>query len=619
MAPVLAASAEEDPPPLVWRAWADAVVLYWESCHANGDLDLAEEALVLDLGGAAGMLAWAMPAMLAERLAASPCAALQVRYMHDWPDDACANPLVCLGWRAMAALPVVDYAVQRGHAYVAVDGEWRPCAPPPGRTRALLDYYAARCGSAALALPLAALAVFDAIAQCSGGRYLLLGADAAIASEAAVRTRSAAGDLNLHAVLLDRAWAGAVTWCHQPGDAGCAVFLVAGPAAYPQPFDAMAAVLEQGHPAQAWALRAAAAALAPEAALQRVPALLRCAGDDPVLLAASMPALVANASIADSLAAAWRAVLPATWRNYRLPPVSDGFYRDVCALAAAAGDWGLAQQVVRTACEHYGAAAHDLQLLAFCASASGGVHAACDLLERAVALASHESHDPAGAALLAAAQRRVDDANAMHGYVAALARDGDLALEPLHADHAPALLHQYRDPGIAAMADLAGLHSVAQARQWIRAQRLCGGLQAYAVMHARWGFVGAVFLRCSGGAGYFYFWTGSDFQGRGYGPLAAQLLWALARHGGIRHVYTSVYCGNGRSRGALARLGFAPLTIRAQAPDQDLRFVHKVLDHDAAGGAHCPEAELRTLCRAIDSPMTFDTPSLCTGGVPAPF
>jgi len=599
------------PGPLLWRAWANAVVLYWESCLAHGALDVNAPVYVLFLNDAAGTLEWAMPAMLAERLQDSPCVGMRPLYVHAMPDGV--NPSVYIGWRALEVLPSDRFAVHRGSFFVpdrdAGVMQWQACAAPPGRAGALLTHYAATCGSASLTLPMAACALLEEIAARSEGPYLLIGADYGVAVEARLRTGGCeAGALNLHALLLDCAWRGTVTSCYQPEEDGCAVWLVAGGFEQLAPIDTLMATLVQGHPQYSVALRDAAACLPPAHALQRVPVLLQLAGYDPSLLRACMPALLANAVICASVAAQWRAVLPATWQNYRMPVFCDDFYLELCSLAAAVGDWGLANEILHAAGAAYGHTPHRLQWLAYCVGASGAPQEAFSLLAQAVKLAPE---DPSVQALLARARQRVTDA-AMRGHVSAPAQDGELVLKPLLADHAPALLHQYRDPGIAAMADLAELHTISQVRQWIRAQRLSGGLWAYAVMHERWGFVGAVFLRCSGPVGYFYFWTGCDFQGRGYGPQAARLLWSMAARAGIHNVYTSVYASNVRSRRALKRLGFASLALRAQAPDDDMLFKHKALcqnPEEAEDGAQVRLAELQRLCRDIHSPLRFEPAS----------
>src|SRR6266571_4730621 len=89
-------------PMLVCQSWADAIVRYWEELLAGGALDSAAPLCVVDLGGPDGMLAWALPAALAARLRASPCAGWRVHYL------ACAgaaqlldaslaiNPIACV-------------------------------------------------------------------------------------------------------------------------------------------------------------------------------------------------------------------------------------------------------------------------------------------------------------------------------------------------------------------------------------------------------------------------------------------------------------------------------------------------------------------------------------------
>lgn len=607
--------AKVSPSPLLWHAWADTVVRHWESLWAQGAIDPAHPLQLLDLGKADETLAWAMPALLRARLKRSSCAGLRFQLLFRATDGSLpvaldgANPLVCLAWRVFEAFPSSYFAVCRGQIHAAVSGgidtppQWRRCRSPAGRPGALLRYYAARCGSAPLTLPLAACALIDEIADRCGGRYLLIGADGAVSTEACLRTHACgAGTMNLHALLLERRWSGATTWSSQPASSACVVYLVAGGGKDAVALDALAVLLEQGHPHRSEALAEAASCLQVGHVLTIAPVLLQSSLYDPAVLGACMAALMANSTVCERVAAQWRSVLARVWDNCRLPPACDGFFRNCAMLAGAVGDWGLARTMLEAGLRHYGDAPLDLQLLAHCESASGGLQRARRLLGRAVAMAPS---DAVGAALLAAIERRLADAARMHGYFPLFASDGELCLEPLHPDHAQPLLFQYRDTGIAVMTGLPDLHTIAQVRQWIRAQRLKGGLGAYAVMHSRWGLVGMVFLRCCGRSAYFYFWIGCDFQGRGYGPRAARLLWTLARRGGIRHAYTSVYAGNLRSRGALERLGFVPLEIRAQAPDEELIFVYKPLNEGDRDSPHIVRHELRALCRALASPLRF--------------
>ena len=137
------------PGPLLWQAWADAIVLYWEHLRTRGALASGQPLCVLDLGGAHETLAWAMPSVLAQRLAASSFAGWPLHYLHRAPDgalpappepaaDGAAPPLVCIGWRAMEGLPSAAYAVHHGALYAAMMDsgpaasvpQWQPCAAP---------------------------------------------------------------------------------------------------------------------------------------------------------------------------------------------------------------------------------------------------------------------------------------------------------------------------------------------------------------------------------------------------------------------------------------------------------------------------------------------------------
>ncbi|MES2127112.1 MAG: GNAT family protein [Pseudomonadota bacterium] len=537
----------------VWQAWADAIVLYWEELLAGGALDLDAPLCVLDFGAADAMLAAILPTALARRLAASPCAAASVHYL------TCAgeaqlleasltlNPMVCVGWHRLAHLACSHHAVHYGALYATPDGQaWEPCVAPDPGLAGLLAYYMERCPSAQLDLPVEAMALARHYAGLARGRYLFIGADAGPCTLQQLRLQSCAAGLPaIHAWLLACAAQGASTWCLQYDDQGCAVHLVRGDGAAP---GALAEALAAGHPDDAAVLATLARAAAPDQVL----GLLRTSGHDPALLAAAMATLLAAPEGVGG--PPWQDALARTWSHYRMPAAPDPFYRQLAVLGARVRHWGLAKDCLQAGLACYGHDAQAARLLAQCEAASTGRG---------------------------------------HG-------GDELVLAPLRRCHAAALWQQYRDPSIAAMACLPPLATPAAAARWIAAQRKAAGKRNYAVMHACWGLVGLVGLHHSGDAGYFYFWTGSDFQDAGIGRAAATLAFARAQAQGCRHVYTSVYADNARSLRALAALGFMPLAVRALPPHADMLLLHTSLDGGAA-----PPGRLQALCTAIGNPIQF--------------
>lgn len=593
--------ARGEPPPVLQHAWADAAVLFWGAMWAQGAIDASQPLIILDLGAPSGLIAWALPRLLAERLERSSCAGMAVSYKHCPADgvkglDVGGNPLVCVGWKCMGSLASAHYALDRGNVYIAEMQE----PPSSGHADALLAYYAICCGRSPVVLPLAAIECVSALASQSRERYLFLGADLGIVNEPALREQVIGKEyLNLHALLLDRTWHGARTWYCQPGDAELATYLVAGSVVPLAAIEVIGKILEQGQAYRSLAIMEAASYLTAPAAAKLIPAMLASTSYFPALLQVC-PRHIDFSALHSGVAQQWRAVLEQTWNNYRTQSVFDCFYRCVAEYSASVGDWGLAKQCIESGLQLHGDNPVDLVFLARCESASGDLNRAHDLLLQAVALAPCDTN---ALSELEAIKRRLADVGRLPVDPGRRDPSGVLVLEALHMDHAPALLRQYRDRGIAAMAGLPELQTLAQVRQWIRSQRLTGGLAAQAIIHRRWGLVGMVFLRRSGRNAYFYFWAGCDFQGCGYASNAARLLFEMAKEAGVHSVYTSVREGNYRSRRALDSLGFTAMEVCIEE-DQRLLFMHKSLVPGVTR-EEVAEWQLQTLCREIAAPFRF--------------
>jgi RimJ/RimL family protein N-acetyltransferase len=647
------------PAPLVCDAWAEAVWSYWRHLLHAGALDPQHPLYLLDLAPGDGTLA----RHLLDRLTALPglpplryllCAAsadenallLAHPFLRRYADagilDAAPirqgqavlpararNPLVVLAWDHFAALPSELHGVHYGAAMTiglarqaqagapdALHYAWTPApAPAPaaegdpcGALRAaLLAHYAQRCNSNFLLLPLAACAALERLSACSGGRYLLLGAEYGVCEERQLRLNACAPPpswpppfpvaVNVHALALAQHWAGAATSCQQLDDDGRVLYMACrdhSSARSAAALEDVAGALLRAHPDDSQALAAIAGAWDTAQALALAPAALRLCGHDPALLRACLPALLAGAGGCDGRAReAWQAALEASWEQTMPALCHDDFYARLATLAEHLGHWGLARRCLQAGLAWYGDDPGDLVQLAQIEAATGRYAQAQAALDRALALDPEDAH---GIAL----QARLAQAHPGSDWRQPPGDDAELVLEPLAAHHAAALLRQYRDPQIAVMTSLPALQTQEQALDWIARENGDAGKLNCAVMHACWGLVGMVSLHCSGDAGYFYFWIGCDFQGRGYGPAAAALLWPHAAQRGVGTVYTSAFADNARSRHALRLAGFAPLAASALAPDDELLFMGRTL------GQGAPSApQLRALCCAIGSPVQF--------------
>lgn len=649
--------------PLLAHAWSAAIVRFWETGLAAGSIDPAKPLYLLDPAPGQGRLAWLLLGALRQRLAVAgpdiqPCYvacsgnADQLDYLAThpyfreyteagWFDTACwdagkldlrarritllrtDNPVVVPGLEWLQTLPSELAGVHRGrpmegraaltapqepeHAY-RLDYQWQPLDETDPLLQPLWAHYLPRFAEVPVLWPAAACKALDALARLSSGRYLLLAADAGICSDRELRLGAlmppaewrpgqAPLPVNYHALSLYQRQHGACTWDRKLRDDGAVMHAALRDdscAMTESAFGAIIACLEHAHPDDG-------KLLVPADAAPATLTLLRLSHYDPRVLQAGIESMLEQApALNDTARKEWQSALARTWSNYLPCAAPDPFYHETGLLAAQLGHWGLAKECFRLGLALYGDDATDLHHLALCEAATGAVDEALSLVSRALEV---EPDNPHCRALHARLAERLQRRQAARWYHPDAARNGELTLEPLGAEHAESLLHQYRDPQIGEMTALAELNTPDEARDWIAEQAGEAGRITCAVMHAHWGFVGVASMRCAADAGYFYFWTGTDFQGRGFGQQAAALLFEQAARNGIVHLFTSAYADNGRSRKALGQLGFAELNLRAQAPDDGLIFYYLRPRTPAAPAK--PTALIRELCHAIGSPIVF--------------
>lgn len=150
--------------------------------------------------------------------------------------------------------------------------------------------------------------------------------------------------------------------------------------------------------------------------------------------------------------------------------------------------------------------------------------------------------------------------------------DGLITLEPLAPRHARALLHQYRDPQIAAMTGLPAMTDLAGTQSWI-GRRLDEPVWPWVVIHREQGLAGYVDFSLRERSGFLCFWIGVDFQGQGLARRAATLACREGFAAGLEHILTSAFDDNTRSLRALRGAGFEDFALRALAPHDDRTFL----------------------------------------------
>jgi RimJ/RimL family protein N-acetyltransferase len=459
-----------------------------------------------------------------------------------------------------------------------------------------------------------ALKLLQRLQQIAGGRYLLMACDAGVCDEQALRLggltpperwdrASAALPVNFHALSLSQRQQGAAVCNLAAGDEGMILHLAcrdAGAEVDSDSFERICCGMEAAHPCHSTALRQVIATAIGGAGISSAGmlALLRRTEHDPAVLKMLCGAFSSlSPELDEGARRCWQKALAASWDNFMPLRACDDFHVDCALLAMQLGYWVLAQDCLRVGLAFYGDHPHDLYLQAWCQAATG---ASVDAFAGAqAALALHASH-PGAQALYAQLGEKLERWRNLSWYRADLARDAELCLEPLGLEHAQDLLYQYRDDQIGIMTRLPELHTIEQTRAWISEQIQEPGRMSYTVMHACWGLVGVVSCRCAGPAGYFYYWTGCDFQQRGYGQRAARLLFQQAAAHGVTEIYTSADRANPHSRHVLRKLGFQQMAINESTEDQDFYY----LGEEASSEQML--SQFQQLCMAIDEPVSAE-------------
>lgn len=148
--------------------------------------------------------------------------------------------------------------------------------------------------------------------------------------------------------------------------------------------------------------------------------------------------------------------------------------------------------------------------------------------------------------------------------------DGTLSLEPLGHQHLNDFAWAYADPAIAERCCLPHFDSNREWDDWLDRSNGFNDQMTFGVWHADWGFIGSVSMVMVGDIGFFYYWIARAFQGQGFGPQAAALLFDLAEQAwGMRCCYAKVFTDNTASIRALSKLGFTPTGIAIRSDQRD--------------------------------------------------
>lgn len=545
------------------------------------------------------------------------------------------NPVVAVMAGGLSAIPSDLYAVHYGqllHARVralALAGEagrfqleydWHAPAADDlqgaGAT-VLLNHYRASLISAAVLLSEPSLLMLDALADFSGGRYLLLATDHGLASEQQIRLKHMAppeeavqGQLqlpvNFHALGLHQESAGAHVTNLQWSEFDCILHLACRDdktGLDKASWQSLVAVVDLAHPADRWWHGAAGG---PVCSIEEMNFRLRSSGHDPWALAAMLNSLdLTQLEAFGSVSlAAIRSSLALTWQNMSQDQRIDS-QLVLSGLLCHLGDWKLAREVLAHPMpDSMLTSAEQALLLLRYAQLEIATGRSASALQQVRQSLRTCPDDPAALDLHERLEERLAHWRASPWYKADDMREGDLSLELLDQMHVPAWLHQYRDVSIGCMTGLPPISSEEDAASFLALVAQTNDAE-YAVMHHEHGFVGAVGVRCLEDMAHIHFWIGIDHQGKGLGARATQLLIRCLAKSRVRHVFTSVFCDNLRSRRILDKAGFRAISHDARGDDQGYLFMHLALQQ--APGIGCAADELKQrlarMCECIGEPL----------------
>jgi RimJ/RimL family protein N-acetyltransferase len=662
--------------PRLAQAWARALVMHWSRLERLGGLDLGQPLYVLDLapgdGGLArgvlqalhaelharGMHGWPVRYVLCPMAGAAPEQAwlddprlkdYAARGWLDWatwqgrtgqplllgasrfPLFGARNPVAALCLGGLSSLPAQLHGVHFGRLMRA-----RACLQDadPGTQRrtlqcewqdediadaldtaqaVLLAHYRARIVSAPLMLSEPSLALLDALADFSGGCYLMLAADRGVASELQISlgamaplAEAAPGEaflpVNFHALSWHQRNAGARTVNLQRGELELVLHVACRDRRAElddATWQALVACADAGHPADRWPMCSAL----PDHPVERLDFHLRCSMHDPwalgvvleqaralqdaQLLGAGQEAIQALRS---SLDACWKELTPAARDDTLCVALTD--------LLLRLRDWPLVRQVLSQSNTQH-APVLELQRTRL-ALATGNTAHALQHLRRYLARCPEDTE---ANELQAALQLRQQHRRHSRWQPGETTCDEELSLELLDELHIEAWLREFRDPGIAQLAGLPEMATAQQIRDYLQAVAAAEGAE-YAVMHRDLGFIGAVGLRCLRDMAHIHFWIGTGHQGHGWGARAMQLLCRCLRGFGIRDAFTSVFRHNTRSHRVLAQAGFRRIQYQGQGDETLFDFMHLSLEEPPAAQCHQEILQrLHLMCRAIGEPL----------------
>lgn len=540
------------------------------------------------------------------------------------------NPVTALAAGNLSTLPADLYCAHYGDLLVGqaalqpqakqvdeplLNWAWRALEPvdePSPCVATLLEHYRASVISAPVLLSEPALALTDALADLGGGRYLLLAADSGVAGQQQIQRNALALPqqtperrlqlpVNFHALTLHQEAGGSRVANLEVDGSGVVLHLACRDAVTgldDTVWEAMVRTADAAHPADRWGHLQGV----PVRSLEELNFRLRAAGFDPLALASLLQDLnhldETELNVSDAVRLSLRHSLARSWAHAPSILRGSGLNTALADLLVHLGNWTMLRDVL----DDTPAADIDTVRLAshraVLEAATGRTATGLACLQRLPLEARVDGIKELSDLM----QERLASWRASPWYLPDDMRDGDLCLELLDTHHVPDWLHQYRDEQIAWMSGLPALATPDDATAYLQRVQHRDSVE-YALVHAQHGLVGALGVRRVGDMAHVHFWIGVEFQGRGLGGRGLRLLIRCISAAGVRHVFTSVYRGNLRSRRMLNRTGFTLVAHLAQGDDTNFDFLHLALGTWANEPPGELTARLARLCAAIGEPL----------------
>ncbi|MCY7296154.1 GNAT family N-acetyltransferase [Alteromonas sp. a30] len=155
-------------------------------------------------------------------------------------------------------------------------------------------------------------------------------------------------------------------------------------------------------------------------------------------------------------------------------------------------------------------------------------------------------------------------------------RADKINITPMMSNHVADFAWQYNDSDIAKRCSLPKFPSPKHWMHWLNLCLFDSNRHLFSVMHQDYGFIGSVSLQVYQDIGFFYYWLGPDFQGKGLGPKAVKILMQVGtKYHAMKQCYAKVFDYNTPSHKAIQKLGFSRLPFSALPPSEAEVFYYR--------------------------------------------